>query len=588
MGQIRRESGTVCIMVIAGSCLGGLLLLALPQDGGSELLGGSEHALAAAELRSISDESSDIVKGALRGQEPARRRAALAIKNAQLASRISALQRQLNGLGTSPLQSLGGFTPEKEKEKEHDRTEGTAVTASAPTPTERAAYANQMGSDYRGLMGDTGPPAQCGAGPLWYQPCNPNATVNEVDHEFYGNRRVDGWAFSGPTAHPWTLSPVRRPLGYNRIAPLGTGSYYHKMNPYHSQFGPNSTQGVFHAPVFDNTYVYSLPGTRQWRRSQEAARAGLAGLLEKRWQGDKGSRWKSLSDATTRKDAGPRSAWPHRENWHWNHWDEIADPQRAHEDMVGDLDPESEAALQLMYGRMFPQWASAQKYGGVNGDRFFPYEKYKDQLNTPHSSQKDAYGFKYLKDKYYSKAYKDLVSGTALQTMDNRGWGVVDKRVPVKQAVDKIAPAWLRKMRGNTGEPIGDALHSFWQGGGLVDAAAGGGGRNDVQSFLKGKTADAALDVDARAGWLPLAGEKAKEGNLMPLRGRRDGAGGEASYDQNQFDPGESVAKAPAQLLHVRRKSRARRLQDGSHVGAARDKLVAESRDVADQVQLRR
>ena len=109
-----------------------------------------------------------------------------------------------------------------------------------------------------------------------------------------------------------------------------------------------------------------------------------------------------------------------------------------------------------------------------------------------------------------------------------------------------------------------------------------------MQSFLKGKTADAALDVDVRSGWLPLAGEKVKQGNLMPMRGRRDGADGEASYDQNEFDPGESVAKAPAQLLHAGRKSRTRRLQDGSHVGAAGDKVVAESRDVDDQVQLRR
>ena len=46
---MRRQSGTVCIMVLAASCLG-VLLLTSPQDGGGELLGGSEHALAAEQL----------------------------------------------------------------------------------------------------------------------------------------------------------------------------------------------------------------------------------------------------------------------------------------------------------------------------------------------------------------------------------------------------------------------------------------------------------------------------------------------------------------------------------------------------------
>jgi hypothetical protein len=52
--------------------------------------------------------------------------------------------------------------------------------------------------------------------------------------------------------------------------------------------------------------------------------------------------------------------------------------------MERPLSPESNANLQLTYGRMYPQWASGQKFGGMNGDRVMPHAVYKHQLNSPH------------------------------------------------------------------------------------------------------------------------------------------------------------------------------------------------------------
>ena len=139
--------------------------------------------------------------------------------------------------------------------------------------------------------------------------------------------------------------------------------------------------------------------------------------------------------------------------------------------MERPLSPESNANLQLTYGRMYPQWASGQKFGGMNGDRVMPHAVYKHQLNSPHPVP--YYGFRYLKAKYHKKDYKDLVQGSAIEQMDNKGWGVVDARVPAQKAVDEQAPAWLRKLRTNSGEPISDAVMNFWQGGSLIDAAPG-------------------------------------------------------------------------------------------------------------------
>ena len=128
--------------------------------------------------------------------------------------------------------------------------------------------------------------------------------------------------------------------------------------------------------------------------------------------------------------------------------------------------------------------------------------------------------------------------------MDNSGWGVVDARVPVKTAVDEQAPEWLRKLRTNSGEPIGDALHNFWQGGSFVDAAPGGGGRSDALGFKEGKAGELLED---HYGWL----QDAPKGNLNAFRGRRDEPEDEKSYNQAEFDPGESFstkAKGLSQL----------------------------------------
>ena len=263
-----------------------------------------------------------------------------------------------------------------------------------------------------------------------------------------------------------------------------------------------------------------------------------------------------MSHVATLKNAGARSAWPQKNSWHWNNWDAIPDPQRAHEETVGSLDPESEANLQLTYGRMYSQFTPQQKFGGINGDKFLPYEQYKTQLNGHHPQS--YYGFKYLNAKYYKKDYKDLVQGSAIDKLDNGGWGVVDKRIPIKEAVDKQAPEWLRKLRANGGEPVGDALHNFWQGGNLVDAAPGGGGRNDVADFKAGKASGALGD---HHGWL----EDAPKGHLLPFRGRRDKPEDDASYNQNEFDAGESFrtkAKGLSQLALERQKL----LEEGRHV----------------------
>ena len=424
----------------------------------------------------------------------------------------------------SPLTSLAGFTPLKpDEEDEGEPTLGEVAE-------KRKAYEAKMGDDFRGLFGDDG--------------SHGNETEPSSTH--YGNRyNRYGYHFQGPNAYPWELAPIRRKLGYNRMAPMGTGGFYRQVNPFHSVYGPNSTEGVYHPPGFDNTYMYTMPSSPQWENAQKraASNGGLQGLLRSRWpKGKAGYRWKSLSHESTLKTAGARSAWPQKEDWHWNNWDAIADPQRAHEETVGSLNPESEANHQLTYGRMYSQLAPQQKFGGVNGDKFMPHAVYKHQLNAQHP--KRWYGFKYLKDKYYQKEYKDLVRGSAIDKMDNSGWGVVDARVPVKTAVDEQAPEWLRKLRSNSGEPISDALHNFWQGGSFVDAAPGGGGRSDALGFKEGKAGELLED---HYGWL----QDAPKGNLNAFRGRRDEPEDEKSYNQAEFDPGESFstkAKGLSQL----------------------------------------
>ena len=134
---------------------------------------------------------------------------------------------------------------------------------------------------------------------------------------------------------------------------MGTGSFYREYHPYRSVYGPNTT-GVYHPPGFDNTYYYTMPSSPQWIDSQKraASNGGFFGLTRSRWpKGKPGHRYKSMSHVSTLKTAGARSAWPQKDSWNWNHWDAIPDPQRAHEEMVGSLDPESEANLQLTYGR---------------------------------------------------------------------------------------------------------------------------------------------------------------------------------------------------------------------------------------------
>jgi hypothetical protein len=507
-----------------------------------ELLGGVESQLARQDFQSVSDESAAIVASALSGEG-----------RSVSAARYQAL----------------GFTPEKDPEEAAEEAaeksaeepsqadEGSEEQEPTGTAEKRNSYIKSMGDKFRGIMGDSGPLGSCGESPLWYHGCHGNASLNEVDHDFYGNASRHGWGHDGPTAYPWKLAPLRRRLGYNRMAPAGTGSFYHELHPFNSEYGPDSTEGIYHAPGFDNTYDYKMPSSEDWVASQKAASSngGLWGLLKSRFpKGKAGHRWMGMSERSALKSSGDQSAWPQKGSWHWHHWGAIPDPQRAHEETFGSLDPESEANLQLTYGRAYSQWAPLQKFGGVNGDRFYPYAVYKTQLNAHPTLSK--HGFKYLHSKYYKRAYKDLVHGTALESLDNKGWGVVDKRIPIKKAVNLEAPAWLRKMRTNSGEPIGDALHNFWQGTSGVDAAPGGGGRSDVEKWKEGR---GKRDAD---GWL----EDAPHGHLMAFRGRRDDPEDEPSYDQNEFDRGESfVTKARGvQELALQRK---RLLAEGHKLG---------------------
>ena len=350
---------------------------------------GAAQRQAAEELKSLSDESAGIVGGALQ-------------------------------------QSLKGFSPQKPDKEATDMVPATAAE-------KQSVYKANMGSSFEDIMGHD---AQHKDGK--------STGVN-----YYGDQHTQtGWHYGGPTAHPTQSIPIRRAMGYNRMAPLGTGDLYRETHPFHSVYTMNSTDGVYHPPGFDNTYFYTMPSSPQWGDSQKRASSngGLSGLMKSRWpKGQPGFRWKSLAHASTLKK-GTRSAWPQKDNWHFQNWDAIPDPQRAHQETVGSLDPESEANLQLTYGRMYPQWAPQQKFGSINGDKFLPYSKYKTQLNVPHPKKTGTHGFRYLKGKYYEKRYKDLVRGSAIDKLDNGGWGIVDNRVPIKTAVNQQAPKWLRKV----------------------------------------------------------------------------------------------------------------------------------------------
>lgn len=167
-----------------------------------------------------------------------------------------------------------------------------------------------MGDNFRHLYGDG--------------PDGPGENGTEVHAGLYGDAQTPtGWHYYGPTAHPHTLAPVRRRLGYNRMSPFGTGDYYRQINPFWSVYNANSTEGVYHPPGFDNTYHYAMPSSPQWINSQKRASSngGLAGLLRSRWpRGKPGYRYKSMSKVAKSKTSGKQSAWPQKEDWNWNHW----------------------------------------------------------------------------------------------------------------------------------------------------------------------------------------------------------------------------------------------------------------------------
>ena len=180
--------------------------------------------LARIEYNSLADESAGIVAAALKGE-----------------GRPQGITHQ------SPLQSLiglggGGFSPDK---PDSEVEEGEVAKQ------KRKKYAATMGDRYRELMGNKGPLPSCGEGPWWYKGCECvpsanvtcNATLDEVDHEYYGNaRRPYGWHYQGPTAYPWKLTPLRRRLGYNRYAVCA--QYMHTRKHEHAP-----TQAPTQAPT---------------------------------------------------------------------------------------------------------------------------------------------------------------------------------------------------------------------------------------------------------------------------------------------------------------------------------------------------
>jgi hypothetical protein len=189
---------------------------------------------------------------------------------------------------------LKGFTPLIQEDAAVGEVPSDELPQSEAERVEakRQAYMAKMGDIFGTMFGDDG------------------SHTNETGYKepltnHYGNRHNGfGYHYQGPNAYPAELAPLRRKLGYNRMAPMGAGGFYRQVNPFRSVYGPNSTEGVYHPPGFDNTYAYTMPGTPQWKNAQKKAASteGLPGLLKRRWpKGKAGHRWKSLSHQSTLK-----------------------------------------------------------------------------------------------------------------------------------------------------------------------------------------------------------------------------------------------------------------------------------------------
>ena len=191
----------------------------------------------------------------------------------------------------------------------------------------RKAEQKQMGKDFEGIFGHGGRATRGQPG----KERNPLGERAKGRHPFAGPR---GWHAEGPTAYPDQAIPIRRDLGYNRMAPLGTGDFYHKT--FHTDM-----DGRFH-----EGYNSQAPYLMSWGKGDHSAGGHYVG--ERPYEGG----------------------------------------YLGHSYGGGFSGLNRERQLQLRYGRFWQHMAPHQRFGSPYGDILMPKRVYGHQINPRHPSRK--------------------------------------------------------------------------------------------------------------------------------------------------------------------------------------------------------